>query len=91
MLIPLTVTSFDSIKKRMNATTWKALQRWSYAFFILSYVHAICFLLVPAMSVADTAMLLNISLYSVIIVSYCIMRIRRAILDKSERPEQASA
>jgi len=91
LLIPLTVTSFNAIKKRMNASTWKALQRWSYVFFILAYIHAISFLLVPAMSNADAAMIVNIILYSSIIVIYCILRLRRAILDKRELTAQASS
>jgi len=89
ILVPLTITSFNAIKKRMNANTWKALQRWSYVFFILAYIHAISFLLVPVTSSADSTMVINLILYSLIIVTYCILRVRKAILDRREPSAQA--
>jgi DMSO/TMAO reductase YedYZ heme-binding membrane subunit len=82
LLIPLAITSFNAIRKRMSPAIWKGLQRWSYVFFILAFVHAISFLLVPAMSGADTAVIVNIALYSVILVLYCVLRLRKAILDR---------
>ncbi|MCL1798522.1 MAG: ferric reductase-like transmembrane domain-containing protein [Eggerthellaceae bacterium] len=91
LLIPLAVTSFNAVRRRMSASAWKALQRWSYVFFILAYIHAISFLLVPALGGADTAMIANIALYSVVIVLYCILRSRRALLDKhAPKKEQES-
>jgi DMSO/TMAO reductase YedYZ heme-binding membrane subunit len=68
----------------MSPGIWKALQRWSYVFFILAFVHAASFLLVPAMSGADTTMIVKIVLYAAIAVLYCVLRLRRAILDKGE-------
>jgi Predicted membrane protein len=41
LFIPLWVTSFDSVRKRMNAVKWKQLQRWSYALYALMFIHAI--------------------------------------------------
>lgn len=37
LLIPLTVTSFKCIRKKMNARKWKKLQRWSYLFYGMLY------------------------------------------------------
>ena len=84
LLIPLAITSFNVIRKKMNAGTWKALQRWSYVFIILAYIHAVCFLLVPATGNSDIAMITNIILYSVIMAAYGILRFRRKIIDKKE-------
>jgi len=41
LFIPLWVTSFDSVRKRMNAVKWKQLQRWSYALYAMMFIHAI--------------------------------------------------
>jgi DMSO/TMAO reductase YedYZ heme-binding membrane subunit len=89
LLIPLAITSFHAIRKRMSPKIWKVLQRWSYVFFILAFVHAISFLLVPAMNGTDAAVIMNIALYSVVVVLYCALRLRRAVLDRKESLDQA--
>lgn len=40
LFIPLWVTSFDSLHKRMGSVKWKKLQKWSYLFYALLFVHA---------------------------------------------------
>ncbi len=40
LFIPLWVTSFDSIHKRMGSIKWKRLQKWSYPFYALLFIHA---------------------------------------------------
>lgn len=39
LLIPLFITSFRSVRKRMSGKTWKQLQKFAYLFFYLIYVH----------------------------------------------------
>ena len=39
LLIPLTVTSFMVIRKKMNPKKWKSLQRLSYIFYGLLFIH----------------------------------------------------
>ncbi len=39
LLAPLTITSFMAIRKKMNPVTWKKLQRFSYLFYGLIYLH----------------------------------------------------
>ena len=39
--LPLWVTSFDWVHKRMGGVAWKKLQRWSYVLYALLFVHAI--------------------------------------------------
>lgn len=42
LLIPLTITSFPFVRKKMKGTTWKKLQRFSYLFYALIYIHVAC-------------------------------------------------
>lgn len=42
LFIPLWVTSFDSIRKRMGTVKWKKLQRWSYVLYATLFIHAMC-------------------------------------------------
>ena len=40
LFIPLWVTSFDWVHKRMGGLKWKKFQRWSYLLYALLFVHA---------------------------------------------------
>jgi DMSO/TMAO reductase YedYZ heme-binding membrane subunit len=40
LFIPLWVTSFDSVRKRMGGAKWKKLQKWSYVLYALLFIHA---------------------------------------------------
>ncbi|WP_163628976.1 ferric reductase-like transmembrane domain-containing protein [Paludibacter sp. 221] len=40
LFIPLWITSFDSIHKRMGSIKWKKLQRWSYGLYAMLFIHA---------------------------------------------------
>lgn len=40
LFIPLWVTSFDSIRKRMGNVKWKKLQKWSYVLYATLFIHA---------------------------------------------------
>ena len=40
IFLPLWVTSFDSVRKRMGAGQWKKLQKWSYVLYATLFIHA---------------------------------------------------
>lgn len=80
LLIPLFVTSFKSIRKKMNAKKWKKLQRLAYPFFMIIYVHVMVLY-----SVSPSAHILDIALYSVVFLGYAALRIRKAIIKSGER------
>jgi DMSO/TMAO reductase YedYZ heme-binding membrane subunit len=40
LFIPLWVTSFNSVHKRMGNIKWKKLQRWSYVLYAMLFIHA---------------------------------------------------
>jgi DMSO/TMAO reductase YedYZ heme-binding membrane subunit len=40
LFIPLWLTSFDSVRKRMGGIRWKKLQKWSYVLYALLFIHA---------------------------------------------------
>jgi DMSO/TMAO reductase YedYZ heme-binding membrane subunit len=76
LLTVLTVTSFNAVKQHMSPRTWKRLQRLSYLFFLLVYAHLSAFLLPAALQGSPIA-LPGIIVYSLIFVSYAILRVRR--------------
>jgi DMSO/TMAO reductase YedYZ heme-binding membrane subunit len=40
IFIPLWVTSFDSVRKRMNNVKWRKLQKWAYVLYATLFIHA---------------------------------------------------
>ncbi|MDR2466492.1 MAG: ferric reductase-like transmembrane domain-containing protein [Prevotellaceae bacterium] len=40
IFIPLWVTSFDFVRKRMGNASWKKLQRWAYVLYAMLFIHA---------------------------------------------------
>jgi len=38
--LPLWVTSFDFVRKRMGGVQWKKLQKWSYVLYVTLFIHA---------------------------------------------------
>ena len=75
MLIPLFITSFKSVQRKMNGKTWKRIQRMAYPFFIGIYVH-----LMVLYTANIKSHMTEIIVYTVIYASYVILRLRKAVL-----------
>lgn len=80
IMLPLFITSFRCVRRRMKPKSWKWLQRFAYAFYALMYVHVLLLNLPGAHSSAASAV--NVILYSIVFLSYGCMRVRKAMLKK---------
>lgn len=77
MMIPLMITSFKCVRKKMKAKNWKNLQKLAYPFFYLIYVHLmVLFMHKPEKHI------LSIALYTFIYLLYTILRLRKYLLIK---------
>ncbi len=74
IMIPLFLTSFKKIRRRISAKKWKRLQRLAYLFYSLMYVH-VMLLNVPFAVSGRVDCVLNVFLYSAVFLSYLICRI----------------
>jgi DMSO/TMAO reductase YedYZ heme-binding membrane subunit len=81
LLTMLTVTSFNVVRRQMRADVLKRVQRLAYVFFLLIYAHLIGFLLPSALQGASVA-LTSISIYSLVFLSYGVLRLRKCLLDQ---------
>ncbi len=88
IMIPLFITSFMTVRKKMNPKKWKKLQRWAYLFYFLIYVHVLV-LMIPLALREISGALFTIIVYSVIFLSYFALRIRKAILLKNKTSKLA--
>ncbi|HJF64800.1 MAG TPA: hypothetical protein K8U77_01610, partial [Slackia equolifaciens] len=80
LFVVLLITSFNVVKRRMHAKTWKSVQRWAYAFFGLMYVHLAVILLPPALAGKEIA-ITSMTVYTIVFAAYAILRIWRARAD----------
>ena len=80
MMIPLFITSFKSVRRKMSGKSWKKLQRLAYPFFLLIYVH------VMVLYTDDVKKnLAGIVIYTLIFGSYVVLRLRKAYMKKGAK------
>ena len=63
----------------MKAKSWKRLQRLAYPFFILIYIHV---MLLFSMNVEKNR--LSIIVYTLVYVSYVVLRLRKYIISRQK-------
>ena len=88
LLIPLTVTSFQAVRRKMQGKTWKELQNWSYLFYLLLYLH-IFFIYQGALIRGKGDYFFTLMLYSFIFGFYGFLRIRQYRMQKETREKKA--
>lgn len=84
----LTVTSFPSVRKKMQAKKWKQLQRTAYVFYGLMYVH-IMLINIPYARLGLGMYIANVVIYSIVFLGYAAMRIAKAVSVKAARAGKA--
>lgn len=73
MMLPLMITSFPVVRKKMQPQTWKKVQKLAYPFFALIYLHIMTVFIPKA-----GKKWLEIAIYTIIFGSYAVLRIRKA-------------
>lgn len=80
IMIPLFITSFNFIKKKLKGGMWKKIQRWSYVFYGLIYVHILfAYLNEKNVDIKD------VTLLSVVFGAYTVLRAMKEFSEKSKR------
>lgn len=82
LLVLLAVTSFDAIKKRMSAGSWKKTQMLAYPFYILVHIHLVLLLLPSALAGRATAQE-SVAVYLLIVSAYILLRLIRYRKDRN--------
>ena len=81
LMLPLMVTSFPKVRKKMKAKAWKRLQRLAYGFYGLTYIH-VMLLAVSFLKNGKGEYIFNLLVYSAVFLPYGILRIRKAMMKK---------
>ena len=69
IMLPLMITSFKAVRKKMKPKSWKKLQRSAYVFYGLIYVHTML-LYVPMVQAGRSVYIVNVIVYSLIFIRY---------------------
>ena len=85
IMIPLTILSFKTIRKKLNARTWKRIQRLAYLFYALIYAH-VMIIYIPRAKLNREDSLFSIIIYTAVFAGYAIFRIRKEFI-KKQKPE----
>ena len=78
IMLPLMITSFPNIRKKIKYKSWKNLQRFAYAFYGLTYFH-IMLIMMPIAKTGNTKYIINVLVYSVVYLTYAVLRINKAL------------
>ena len=89
IMVPLTVMSVKAVRRKMNAKTWKNIQRAAYVFYALILAH-ILVLYIPQARNGDTERYISVLTYSAVFVGYAAMRLRKLYIRK-KKPESRTA
>ncbi|MBQ8954465.1 MAG: ferric reductase-like transmembrane domain-containing protein, partial [Clostridia bacterium] len=87
VLLPLFVTSFKKIRRRMNPKAWKRLQRFAYGFYGLAFLHILLFNCRAARG-GNTGAAVNVLAYGALFLTYAVMRGRKAL--EKKRPDRSN-
>ncbi len=86
ILLPLFITSFKNIRKKMNPKRWKNLQRMAYVFYALILFHILFFTFKYAL-LGRSGYRLNAVVYTFVFVTYGVCRILKAVAVKKKKQE----
>ena len=90
IMIPLFITSFKTVRKKMNPRSWKKLQRLAYIFYALTYVHIIL-LSYPRAQQGNPVTIFNIVVFTVVFLVYGALRAMKAMKAKNMSAAKAPA
>lgn len=80
IIIPLWITSYKNIRKKMNAKNWKKLQKFAYCVYLLIYAHISFLFLGMGRKQYD-----KFAIYTIFFGLYFILKIRKNIAQKEKR------
>ncbi|MBS5450142.1 MAG: ferric reductase-like transmembrane domain-containing protein [Coriobacteriia bacterium] len=81
IFVALGVMSFRTVRRHMNPRVWKNIQRLAYLMVALYLAHILFFLGTSALGGSHKG-LASLIVYTVLVVLYAVLRVRRALIDR---------
>ena len=89
VMIPLTIMSFQKVRRKMKPKLWKNIQRAAYIFYALIYVHVLVLYLPRAMRGTD-GYALTVIAYTAVWAGYLSLRLRKYLIEH-KKPQGKAA
>lgn len=86
LMIPLFITSFAKVRRKMEGRSWKKLQRLAYLFYILIYVHVLI-LFIPRWNLGGNYVS-GILAYTAVYAVYTTLRLRKFFIERRHKQLQ---
>lgn len=83
LLLPLTVTSFPAVRRKIPGKKWKRLQRSAYAYYALLYVH-IMLVTMPGALAGKSSAVISVLVYTALFGAYAAFRVRKYLVQKKK-------
>ncbi len=84
IMLPLFITSFKTVRKKMRGKTWKKLQKTAYLFYFLMWLHVLLIYL-PSSAKGSLPALLHLSFYHIIYSIYIFAKLKKIIQGKHNK------
>lgn len=84
IMLPLFITSFVSVRRKMKATTWKKLQRLAYVFYALLFIHVMMLMVPPALK-GSKGYDITVFVYVFIYLSYLVCKVAKVLGKNPEK------
>jgi len=81
IMIPLFITSFPKIRKKMHPLEWRKLHKWAYAAYAMIYLHLASITLIAQ---EDSLRFVRFGLYTVIFAFYSYLKFKNYIIPKKK-------
>ena len=86
IMLPLFVTSFRLIRKKMTGKKWKSLQEFAYIFYAMVFVQVIMVYISKPSSLVRN---INLAFYCLVFISYTFFKVK-IIMEKKFAAKKAS-
>ncbi len=86
ILLPLFITSFPKLRKKMHPTEWRGFHRWAYLAYLAIYAHLAAINLIAQ---DDAFRFVRLGIYTIIFGIYTILKFKNYILIKDKKPKKA--
>jgi len=93
IMLPLFITSFTQIRKKMHPLQWRKLHKWAYAAYAMIFIHLASINLIAQRGADGSGYndywWLRLSMYIIIFGVYTILKFKNYILVNDTKPKKA--
>lgn len=90
IMLPLFITSFTKIRKKMHPLQWRKLHKWAYAAYAMIFLHLASITIIAQRGgdrAYDDYWLLRLFMYLIIFGVYTVLKFKNYILVQDKKPQ----